>query len=109
MVDYTRLGFVLIFLGIALAIIAALLPAIAISLTWSLQPREAMPTPTTRTGGGVGGCILLFFIPICFGYGVGYLPITLIIISLVLAAVVAIVTYLTLRYLAPRPKIGSNP
>jgi len=108
-VDYIRLGFALIFLGIALAFIAALLPAIAIPLTWPLQPGEAMPTPTTRTGGGVGGCILLFFVPICFGYGVGHLPITLVIVSLILAAVVALIAYFTLRYLVPKPRIGGSP
>ena len=104
-----RLGFALIFLGIALAFIAALLPAIAISLTWPLQPGEPMTTPTTKTGGGGGGCILLFFIPICFGYGVGHLPIMLIIISLLLAAVVALIAYLSLRYLVPKPRIGGSP
>lgn len=52
-----KLGLVLVFAGIILAVIAALLPLLLVA-------------PET---GGVsatgGGCVVVFFVPVCFGVG----------------------------------------
>ncbi len=100
-----RIGFVLIFIGVALAFIAALLPAIAAAS----QPSEAAPTPSNRTSIGVGGCVLIFFVPICFGYGTNHLPITMLIIALALTAVMILLAFLLLRVAMPRPRVVGSP
>jgi len=104
-----RIGLVLIFTGVALAFVAALLPAILFSMAIASQPEEATPAPSNGTDIGVGGCVLIFFIPICFGYGTGHLPITALIIVLALAAVMIVLTFLLFRSVVPRPRIMGSP
>jgi uncharacterized membrane protein len=78
------LGLMLIFAGIALIIIAPLILAI--------MTAEGVKFNAT----GVG-CIVLFFIPICFGYGEPLLIITLMVLAVVLIVVFLIVFRLLLR------------
>jgi len=71
------LGFILIFLGFALAFVAALLPA----LMAVLQPSEGV-----QVSGG--GCVVILFFPVCFGYGAlgGAMLITVIALTIILVA-----------------------
>ncbi|MET1159810.1 MAG: hypothetical protein ABWW65_02505 [Thermoprotei archaeon] len=83
--DLHKLGLVLVFTGIILALIAAFLPL----LLAPLQQGE------TRISGAA--CILLFFIPICFSYG--ELAPLLMIVSLVLVIVVVVVLIVILKWI----------
>lgn len=78
------LGFMLILAGIVLIIVAPLLLAIM----------TAEGAKISATG---VGCIVLFFIPICFGYGEPLLIITLMALAVVLIVVSLIVFRLLLR------------
>ncbi|MEM1677698.1 MAG: hypothetical protein QXV81_07235 [Ignisphaera sp.] len=71
-----KLGFILILIGIVIAFIAILIPLFTIPLTGDIKISG-------------GGCIILFFIPICFGYG--EFAIQLIMLAIALAIVLAIV------------------
>lgn len=85
--DLYRAGIILIVAGFILLFIAALLPLIVYLLS-----------PATGMGGievSGGGCILLFFIPICFG--VGSQAILLIIVALIIALILMIFGYITYR------------
>lgn len=70
-----KIGLTLILLGFAIAFIAILIPMLFLLIE----------------GGeiGVGGCVLILFIPICFGYG--NLAIPLIVVAAILMLVVTIV------------------
>lgn len=81
--DLLKLGFILIFLGFITAFVGVLIPI----LLTLLEP--------TKVGIGVGGCIVVFFIPICFGYGEPAVP--MMIIMLVLALALIIVSFLMFR------------
>ncbi len=65
-------GFILLAIGAYLIILSMLLPAPA-SIT--IVPSSSHPPATTTQGGGGGvsggyaGCVILFFIPICFSGG----------------------------------------
>lgn len=74
-----RIGFALVLAGFAVALVAALLPLLA-------APGAAA---------GVGGCVILLFIPICFGAGASPLP--LLIVAIVLAILLTLVSFVVWR------------
>lgn len=76
-----KVGLALVLVGFALAVVAALLPLLA--------------TPSALTG--VGGCIVLLFVPICFG--VGNLALPLLIAAAVLSILLLVVAFLVWRTL----------
>jgi uncharacterized membrane protein len=84
------IGLALVIIGFAVAFIAALLPVFTIAFQ--------QPVRVYNVTGGVGGCILLFFIPICFGFGPQLFIWPLVIVALVLAIVVIVVGYLVYRW-----------
>jgi uncharacterized membrane protein len=56
-VKLSKLGLVLVFAGVIVAVVAALLPLLLIT------PETSGVSVTS------GGCIIVFFVPICFGVG----------------------------------------
>jgi len=72
------IGFIMIFLGILLFFIAAMLPMLAEGAEIS-----------------GGGCIFILFFPICFGYGRASSP--LILASIILTIVFMVFSYLIFR------------
>lgn len=80
-----KIGFILVFLGI---IIVVLVPIIMVLTTTS---------GSSETHTGFGGCIVIFFIPICFGAGSPELVPLLIIIALALTLALILLLPLLLR------------
>jgi len=82
-----RLGIIILFAGLALILLSALLQTVT----------------SANQGGvssGVAGCVILLFIPICFGLGdTGFLPI-IISLSLILTLALILTNFLILRKLA---------
>lgn len=74
-----ELGFVLIIVGFTLFFIAALLPL----------------TFTGNASVSGGGCIIIFFFPVCFG--LGDQPVLMMVLSMVLAIALLTASYLFLR------------
>jgi len=89
------LGFILIFLGFALAFVAALLPA----LMAALQPSEGV-----QVSGG--GCVVILFFPVCFGYGAlsGAMLITVIALAVILVALAFTFYWITARATKKSPE-----
>jgi uncharacterized membrane protein len=87
--DMNRLfiiGTTLIIIGFIVIIIGSILPAIT------------MPSkPSEKTEVGVGGCIVIMFIPICFGYGKPEIMTPLIILSLALVIILAVIYIIMTR------------
>ncbi len=83
--DLFLAGIIMVFVGIALIVLAPFVSLISSSAT-----------STGIKGGKVvgGGCIVVAFIPICFGFGMGWLQ--LIILAAVVLAI-AIVMYILIR------------
>ncbi len=79
------IGFIIIVLGFIL-VFAGILTSI----------QGGAPSTTGNTSVGVGGCIIIFFIPICFGGGTGNLWIIGLIIGVVLT-IASIVLFLLSR------------
>lgn len=82
-----RLGLYLLFAGFALAFVAALLPALAAALGAGGQP----------VGVSGAGCVLVMFVPICFGAGEWALP--LMVSAAAIAAVLVVLSLVLLRQL----------
>jgi uncharacterized membrane protein len=80
-VELERLGFALILAGVALAFAAALFAAL--SAAWG-------------GAAGVGGCVLVLFIPICFG--AGPLAPHLLVASLALALALVALSFVLWRW-----------
>lgn len=72
------LSFILIVLGFLIAMVATLIPLFIVI------------SNNSRIDINVGGCILVFFVPICFGYGTT--PLHLIMIILLLVIVIVLIT-----------------
>jgi len=68
------IGFLLVFTGIILVFVATL-----------LQVYSALTTSSEEVKVGGGGCIIILFIPICFGVGEPALITTLMVLGLVLS------------------------
>lgn len=85
-VNLFRVGLLLFLTGFALTIIAALLPLVA-SLVGG-----AGGQPSGVSG---GGCVLIMFIPICFGFGEAALP--MMAIALTMVAVLTLIGLIFLR------------
>ncbi len=82
-----RLGIIVLFAGLALILLSMLLQTL---------------TSTNQEGisSGVAGCVILLFIPVCFGLGdAGFLPI-IISLSLILTIALILINFLILRRLA---------
>lgn len=86
-----KLSILLLLAGFVLVFLAALLPV----LTSGSQ---------ATTSSGVAGCVILFFIPICFGLGESGVVPVMIVLSLALTLVLLVATFLISRKLA----VGSN-
>jgi len=85
--DVVRVGIALVFIGMALAFVAALLPVI-------LQLSSAEPGSVSIGG---GGCIIIFFIPICFGVGEPVLLVPMLALAAVLAIASLVIGYMMFR------------
>ncbi|MGC9104626.1 MAG: hypothetical protein ACP5JF_07535 [Candidatus Methanodesulfokora sp.] len=81
-----ELGFFMIFLGIILFFMAALLPLFSIAKGAEISG---------------GGCIVILFFPICFGYGKA--SSLLILVSLILVIVLMAFSYLIFRTISRGP------
>lgn len=89
-----RLSILFLLAGFILVFLAVLLPILALG-------------SQATTSSGVAGCVILFFIPICFGLGEsGLIPI-MIALSLVLTLVLLILTFLISRKIAVGRETGS--
>ncbi len=82
--ELEKLGFILIVIGIIMVFIAAIAPLFTI-ITTNIANVEISGA----------GCIVLFFIPICFGYG--EFALQLIIIAIILAIVLAVTYFIIYR------------
>ena len=83
--NLAKLGFILIFIGFAIAILAAFLPLIS--------------SPISDHEIGVGGCIIVFFIPICFGTGTHGLGTIMMVIAIILAIILMVLAFIIFRTL----------
>jgi uncharacterized membrane protein len=86
-----RLGLALIAVGVILAFLAALLPLLAAGAG------EA----------GVAGCVLVFFVPVCFG--VGPLAPYLMVAAMLIALALLLVAYFLFRAALGEPRPESYP
>ena len=94
--DLLKLGLLLIFAGIIITFLAILLPLL-------LTTPES--TSTSVTG---GGCIMIFFIPICFGIGEqAHLALLLAVILSIILVVILILLHTWI--LKPLKKAISTP
>ncbi|MCC6046048.1 MAG: hypothetical protein LM572_04650 [Ignisphaera sp.] len=84
-----HIGFILIVIGFIMAFAAALLLVL-------LPLVQQLPEGVSGIGGA--GCIILFFIPICFGFGPQAFVWPLIIATLVLAVAAMVIGYAIYRY-----------
>lgn len=84
---YRSIGFTLLFIGFLLIIIASLLLVIYFS------------TGGTKVETGVSGCIIIFFIPICFVQGTpGVLPYILLLTILIVISIIVLFVVFSLIY-----------
>lgn len=87
--DLEKLGFTLIVVGVLLALIAVIIPLFTIPFTEG-----------AKISGG--GCIVILFIPICFGYG--ELSLQLVVIAMILAIALIIIYFVAYRTLVAELK-----
>jgi len=80
--DLTTIGFIIVFIGIMVIIIASILMVFS-------QPMQ-------DSGGrvNVGGCIIIGFIPICFGYGDPWVMVLAITLTIVLVIILLLLPYI---------------
>ncbi len=81
-----KIGIILILLGIALIVLSTVL----------LGLRQSAGGETA-----VAGCIVIFFIPICFGYGDYSLLLPLIIAMIILVLVLILLPLILAKYMVP--------
>jgi len=86
-VNLMKLGFMLITLGFVVMLVALLLPFINIIFSGKVESIDI----------GGGGCIVILFIPICFGFGAPSLAQLLIIVAALLTLAILIVGLLMTR------------
>jgi uncharacterized membrane protein len=82
--DLEKLGFVFILIGFFIVFIAVLIPLFTIAFSDGIKISG-------------GGCIVLLFIPICFGYG--EFALQLIVIAIVLAMALILISFIVYRQL----------
>ena len=80
--DLTTIGFIIVFIGIMVIIIASIFMAFS--------------QPLQDSGGrvNVGGCIIIGFIPICFGYGEPWAMVLAIILTIILVIILLLLPYI---------------
>lgn len=83
-----NLSLALLILGFILAFIAVLIPLFSIAVS----PREGAGVSVTGSG-----CVLIMFVPICFGVGEHALP--MMVLAVVLAVVVVLLSIFVLRWI----------
>ncbi|MCS7112042.1 MAG: hypothetical protein N3D82_01460 [Ignisphaera sp.] len=83
--ELEKLGFALILVGMIMAFTATIIPLFI-----------ALSAGNVEVSGG--GCIVLFFVPVCFGYG--EFALQLIILAIALAIVLAAVSFVIHRMTA---------
>jgi uncharacterized membrane protein len=83
--SWMKTSLLLIFIGIVLLFIAILLLVVLLVVSGSIS------------GVNVGGCIVVLFIPICFGYGEPSLLISLMAISVILVIALLFLEYLMFK------------
>lgn len=89
--ELEKLGFTLIIVGMAIVFAAAIAPLLTLLLSG-----DSVASRGVDVSGG--GCIVLFFIPVCFGFG--ELALHLIIVAAALAVALAIVSLIVYRVIA---------
>lgn len=87
MTNLLKLSILVLLAGFVLVFLAVLLP---IMTSWSQA--------TTSTG--FAGCVVIFFIPVCFGLGESEFVPVMIILSLILTLVLVVSAFLISRRLA---------
>ncbi|RLG83844.1 MAG: hypothetical protein DRO40_03360 [Thermoprotei archaeon] len=80
--DLATLGFIIVFIGILIIIIASILMVFS------------QPIQDSGSRVNVGGCIIIFFIPICFGYGEPWILILTITLTIILVIIVFLLPYI---------------
>ncbi len=88
------IGALLIIIGLAIIILSVFLAPI--------ETGEESEETTGNTTVAWGGCIIILFIPICFGGGNPALYPWLIVLSIILSIIVIIAMIATIRRLVPR-------
>ncbi len=81
------LGFIIMFIGFML---------IALSMVFTVF--SGLKSTPSNTSIGVGGCILLFFVPICFGAGTHGLGMITLLLAIILT-IIALVFFISTRML----------
>lgn len=79
--DLLTLGFILMFIGIMVIVIASMI----MIFSRPLYDGDKI---------NVGGCIIIFFIPICFGYGHPWIMIFTIALTIVLVIILFLLPYI---------------
>jgi uncharacterized membrane protein len=82
-----EIGLIMIFLGVLLFLVAATLPMLSLAKGVEISG---------------GGCIIILFFPICFGYGKA--SSLLILASIILAIVLMAFSYLIFRTISRHPE-----
>jgi uncharacterized membrane protein len=93
-VDLGRVGLVLVFAGFLVAVVGVVA---AVAYTAFRGASEV----------GYGGCILVMFVPICFGTGTSGIAPLLVLVSAVAMLVAVLVAYYLLRSVAKPPTTGT--
>jgi len=81
-----KTGILLLIAGFVLVFLAVLLPILT-------------SVSQVTTSSGVAGCVILFFIPVCFGLGESGVVPLMIVLSLVLTLILVVFTFLISRRL----------
>ncbi|MEM1644735.1 MAG: hypothetical protein QXL96_02495 [Ignisphaera sp.] len=92
--ELTKLGFILITLGFVVMFIAIVIPLLSIILSGEVENIDISG----------GGCIVILFIPICFGFGSQTLVQPLIILAAVLTIITFIIGFLMFKEAKNRNK-----
>lgn len=87
-IDMFRAGLLLFFIGFALAFVAVTLPLLMVALGVEGGRQVSVSG---------GGCVLILFVPICFGVGEAALP--LMVLATVLAVALVLVGLIGMRTL----------
>ncbi len=83
-----RIGIILVLLGITIVFISSIL----FTLSLAVSPKES--TGGNKSNAAVAGCIIIFFIPICFGVGSPDILHTVMIMTLLLIIIVFVLLFL---------------